>query len=219
MFVVPLSDPRIGAVPVRDCGEPLVDLRTSAPLLVDDRQADPAGAYAHLRSGVVDRLVAAQSLLPRGVRLVVIEGYRPLATQERYFREYHEQLRRAHPDWSTVRLSERASRYIAPPPVAPHVAGAAVDLTLCTEDGRELPMGTSVNASPEASGGRCYTDSPAIPPAAREHRDLLCGALRAVHFVNYPSEWWHWSYGDRYWAFMTGAASARYGPIATLAEQ
>jgi D-alanyl-D-alanine dipeptidase len=146
-------------------------------------------------------------------------AYRPLATQERYFREYHEQLRRAHPDWSTVRLSERASRYIAPPPVAPHVAGAAVDLTLCTEDGRELPMGTSVNASPEASGGRCYTDSPAIPPAAREHRDLLCGALRAVHFVNYPSEWWHWSYGDRYWAFMTGAASARYGPIATLAEQ
>ena len=18
---------------------------------------------------------------------------------------------------------------------------------------------------------------------------------------NYPAEWWHWSYGDRYWAF------------------
>jgi D-alanyl-D-alanine dipeptidase len=28
--------------------------------------------------------------------------------------------------------------------------------------------------------------------------------------VNYPTEWWHWSYGDRYWALMTGAPAARY---------
>jgi len=30
--------------------------------------------------------------------------------------------------------------------------------------------------------------------------------------VNYPTEWWHWSYGDRYWAFVTGAPHALYGP-------
>ena len=32
-------------------------------------------------------------------------------------------------------------------------------------------------------------------------------------FVNYPTEWWHWSYGDRYWALTTGAAAALYGPV------
>jgi D-alanyl-D-alanine dipeptidase len=32
--------------------------------------------------------------------------------------------------------------------------------------------------------------------------------------VNYPTEWWHWSYGDRYWALMTGAPAALYGPVA-----
>ncbi|MEK8108013.1 hypothetical protein NKG94_28990 [Micromonospora sp. M12] len=31
--------------------------------------------------------------------------------------------------------------------------------------------------------------------------------------VNYPTEWWHWSYGDRYWALMTGAPQTRYGPV------
>jgi zinc D-Ala-D-Ala dipeptidase len=31
--------------------------------------------------------------------------------------------------------------------------------------------------------------------------------------VNYPTEWWHWSYGDRYWAYQSGARAARFGPL------
>jgi D-alanyl-D-alanine dipeptidase len=30
--------------------------------------------------------------------------------------------------------------------------------------------------------------------------------------VNYPTEWWHWSFGDRYWAYATGAGRSHYGP-------
>jgi D-alanyl-D-alanine dipeptidase len=41
--------------------------------------------------------------------------------------------------------------------------------------------------------------------------------LSAQGLVNYPTEWWHWSYGDRYWALLTGAAHATYGPITELA--
>jgi D-alanyl-D-alanine dipeptidase len=41
---------------------------------------------------------------------------------------------------------------------------------------------------------------------------VLGGALGAVGLVNYPTEWWHWSYGDRYWALTTGAPAALYGP-------
>jgi D-alanyl-D-alanine dipeptidase len=37
--------------------------------------------------------------------------------------------------------------------------------------------------------------------------------LSAQGLVNYPTEWWHWSYGDRYWALVTGAPHAPYGPI------
>jgi D-alanyl-D-alanine dipeptidase len=28
-----------------------------------------------------------------------------------------------------------------------------------------------------------------------------------------PTEWWHWSYGDRYWAFAAHRPAAIYGPI------
>ncbi len=35
--------------------------------------------------------------------------------------------------------------------------------------------------------------------------------LGAAGLVNYPTEWWHWSYGDRYWAMATGAPGAIYG--------
>lgn len=41
--------------------------------------------------------------------------------------------------------------------------------------------------------------------------------MTATGSVNYPGEWWHWSCGDRYWAFITGPHHARYGP-ATLNE-
>ncbi len=29
---------------------------------------------------------------------------------------------------------------------------------------------------------------------------------------NYPTEWWHWSYGDRYWALTLGRSHAIFGP-------
>jgi len=43
-------------------------------------------------------------------------------------------------------------------------------------------------------------------------RRHLGRALTAEGFVNYPTEWWRWSFGDRYWALLTGAANACYGP-------
>lgn len=207
-----MSDPKIAAIPVQECGELLVDLRSDGILLVDPRKSDPAGAFAHLRQGVVQRLVTAQDLLPNGLRLLFVEGYRPLALQREYFEEYAAELRTAHPDWSTARIHAAASRYVSPPDIAPHSAGAAVDLTLVDADGHELDLGTRLNASPEESGGACYTDADNITAEAREHRRTLGTALTAAGLVNYPTEWWHWSYGDRYWALATGADSAIYGP-------
>jgi len=42
---------------------------------------------------------------------------------------------------------------------------------------------------------------------------LLGRVLGGAGLVNYPTEWWHWSYGDRYWALMTGAPAALHGPV------
>lgn len=211
--IVLMSDPRVAAVPVRENGEPLADLRRVPGLLVDERKRDGAGAFAHLREGVLARLLDAQAKLPDGMRLLVVEGYRPPPLQRRYFEEYAADLRAANPGWSAGQVHTAASRYVSPPQIAPHSAGAAVDLTLADAHGRELDFGTRVNASPEESLGACYTAFAGIGDEARRHRDVLGAALAAAGLVNYPTEWWHWSYGDRYWALRTGAAAALYGPL------
>ncbi|MFJ6791574.1 nitrilase-related carbon-nitrogen hydrolase [Streptomyces angustmyceticus] len=208
-----MGDPAVAAIPVRECGEPLVDVRTEAPgLLVATVCEDARGAFARLRARVLRRLLAAQEALPDGLRLQLVEGYRPPELQRRYFEEYADDLRAAHPDWEAGRIHRAASRYVSPPEIAPHSAGGAVDLTLVTGQGAEVDMGTPINASPEESDGACYTAAPGLTPAARANRRVLNAALRSAGLVNYPTEWWHWSYGDRYWALATGADHALYGP-------
>ena len=206
-----MADPRIAAIPVRENGQELVDVRNSA-LVVSDLYKDDTGAFAQMRSEVLDRLADADQALPDGVRLLIVEAYRPLAVQKRYFDGYKDQLRTENPDWDEERLHLAASRYVSPPAIAPHSAGGAVDLTLCTDNGEQLDLGSVINASPEESSGACYTNYRDLPAEARHNRGVLAAALGEAGFVNYPTEWWHWSYGDRYWALTTGAPNALYGP-------
>jgi D-alanyl-D-alanine dipeptidase len=210
--IVLMADARIAAIPVQERAEPLVDVRGRGSLLVSRLYEDPAGAFAHLRREVADRLAAAQESLPDGLRLLIVEGYRPPALQSRYYDEYLGRLRKENPDWPDARLRSAASRYVSPPEIAPHSAGAAVDLTLADAEGRALDLGTRLNATPEESDGACYTEAPDISTLARANRQTLAAALTAAGLVNYPTEWWHWSFGDRYWALATGSEAAIYGP-------
>ncbi|GAA3705244.1 M15 family metallopeptidase [Nonomuraea antimicrobica] len=209
--VVLISDPRVTSIPVRESGEPLADVR--GRLRVDDRLADDRGAYAYLREGVLRRLEHAERLLPDGYHLLVVEGYRPVATQRRIFDQYRAELQTTFPNMSPDQVYIAASRYVSPVEVAPHTAGAAVDLTLCAPDGLEYDMGTAVNDNPEQSDGACFTAAPNISDDARANRKLLAAALEPAGLVNYPTEWWHWSYGDRYWAMSTQAEHALFGPV------
>ena len=208
-----LSDPRVAAVPSRDDGDPLVDVREVPALRLDERAADPEGAYARLRSGLAERLEDAQRKLPDGLRLLIVEGYRPYAAQQAIFTGYRNELRRLNPSWPATRLLVETSKFVSPVEVAPHSTGGAVDLTLCTPDGIELDMGTPLDATPVASDNACFTAAPNITAAAKRNRRILIDALTSVGLVNYPTEWWHWSFGDRYWALTTNAAHAKYGPL------
>ena len=89
-----------------------------------------------------------------------------------------------------------------------HQAGAALDITLATADRKPLDMGTNMQAftplTPTALD---------VPDTARQNRDLLVDTLAAQGLINYPDEWWHFSYGDRLWAEVTGHTQAFYAPI------
>ncbi|WP_225840240.1 M15 family metallopeptidase [Streptomyces sp. NK08204] len=210
-----LSDPRVSDTPVADCGEPLADIATCPAIALDPRERDEAGAYGRVRTGVLERLSSASERLPAGVGLLVIEGHRSPAEQARRFALYEDRLR-ASGITDPAELRRRTSAFVSPVEVAPHCAGAAVDLTLVDRDGVELDMGGAVNGHRTGDERWCPFDAPGLSPSARDNRNLLAGCLREEGFVNYPSEWWHWSYGDRYWALMTGAPAAVYGPIQVL---
>lgn len=197
-----LSDPRVAAVPVRESGEPLVRLGASF-----------GPARSLVRRGLADRLATAQRDLPPGVTLRVVEGHRAVADQRAIIAAYSAEVCAAHPGISPADLEVLTSRFVSPVAVAPHVAGAAVDLTLVDACGEELDLGTAIDATPERSGGACYFDAAGIGADARAHRDLLARALGGAGLVNYATEWWHWSFGDRYWALTTGAPAALYGPV------
>ncbi|MHA6757572.1 M15 family metallopeptidase [Streptacidiphilus sp. PAMC 29251] len=202
-----IGDPQVARIPVQDNGEPMAAL---------DWMSGPAvGAARLVRVGVADRLAAAQTVLPRGVRLHLSEGLRHAADQQAIIASYRALLCRERPGVDEAELHRLTSRYVAPLAVAPHVAGAAVDLTLADSHGRPLPMGSALDATPEESDGACFFAAPGIDPEARRNRDLLAWALGGAGLVNYPTEWWHWSFGDRYWAYRSDAAHACYGPVLT----
>ncbi|MEV6874534.1 hypothetical protein [Amycolatopsis sp. NPDC051128] len=188
-----LSDPRLAAIPIRDSEEPLIDVQTSAPL----RVAGPT----YLRYGLVDRLVTAQSLLPRHVRLLIVDGYRP-PNPCRHATCAVEEVKLSHPDVSTEDLDRLVGVCATPPEVAPHLTGGAVDLTLSDED--RAVRNTVLLPT-------CCSGPLPLPPDKTWR--LLTSALGAVGLANYPARWWHWSYGDRFWAHATQMPHARYGPV------
>ncbi|MBA3782311.1 MAG: dipeptidase, partial [Nocardioides sp.] len=184
--VVLMSDLRVASLPAGGSDEPLVDVRGQLGF-GDLHGSDDA---AHVRAGLLRRLLVADRALPDGLRLLVVEGYRPPELQRRYFTSYAARLAVDDPALSPEEVHRLASRYVSPPDVAPHSAGAAVDVTLLGPDGHEVWMGCGLNDSPEDSEGRCYTRHPDVRGAAREMRDVLTAALSAVGLVNYPTEWW-----------------------------
>ena len=205
-----MGDPTVAKIPVDECGDPLVPAAEGFVLSPLKDGFDPY--RSRIRHGVSKRLIAAQDHLPGGVRICWVEGHRDAKVQEQYFNEYRARLTSLDQTLDDEDSYLLASRYVAPPKIAPHVSGAAIDITLCDDGGNELDMGTPVNATPEDSNGACYFDA-TVSAEARENRTLLAQALEEVGLVNYPTEWWHWSYGDRYWAMATGASAAIYGPL------
>jgi D-alanyl-D-alanine dipeptidase len=208
-----ISDSRVLAVPIEECGEPLVDLR-EYPLLATiehPRVGRRCETQLHCREGVARRLVEADSALPDGVRLLVLECHRTIGRQRANWERHLRELRELHPDWSEGRLAQENARLVAPPDEAPpHSTGGAVDVTLVDAATLgELDMGAPVNLR----GSLSYTSSRQITRGARRNRLKLLKAMEEAGFVNYGYEWWHYSHGDRYWAYSTGAPAARYASV------
>jgi len=211
------SQEELDRVPIRDNGEPLVDFLQVCPELVFS-PVHPVFEFprVHLvRQSVAEMLCQAARALPKGLRLQIVEGYRPMSVQWAMFKYWLERGRREHPDWSDQEVKRMAMRFSAPPDAPsppPHLTGGAVDLEIIDESGQRLDFTSPYEltdprqAAPLAAG---------LSDTAQRDRALLRSVLEPTGLTNYVAEWWHWSYGDSGWALRVGADHALYG-LATL---
>ncbi|MBU6321124.1 MAG: D-alanyl-D-alanine carboxypeptidase family protein [Patescibacteria group bacterium] len=204
------------AYPIRESGEALVTLQDAGHEAGIELALAPIAPGLgvedlKLRKEAAKRLVAAARELPEGIRFKIVEAYRPLAIQRQYFAEVSAEIARDE-GLSGEALWERVTEFVADPALCPpHTTGGALDCTLVDVNGVELDMGSPLNAVDD----RSYTDAPELSAEARKNRDLLCDTLLAAGFVNLPTEWWHYSYGDQYWAAFTRVPAALYGSLET----
>lgn len=206
----PISDLR--SIPIRECGEPLVDFTTLPNVLLGQPRFDYRRETL-LRRGVAERLAAAAASLPDGYRLGVIEGWRAPHIQRRLYAMVWNRIKAANPDWSEVRLRRLVNRFTAPmnarvPP--PHTTGGAMDVDLLDPHGKPHDV-----VSPfERRDMKCFAlDAPGLSDTARHNRAILAAALAGAGITNYPSEFWHYSYGDQGWAYRGGHPAALYGSV------
>lgn len=209
-MTVLISDPAVLRTEVRECDEPLLSVK-GHPTLRHSEKRLPDNPLFHLaRQGVVERLAHAASLLPAGVFLQVDEGLRPQWLQRHWYDGHKARLRARSPDLTDEALHAETIRFIADPDsLAPHTTGGAVDVCLVDAAGQELDLGSPPDVPAHLCEGRCNTLATNLEPEAAQRRRWLITAMSAAGFVNYFTEWWHWSWGDQYWAFMSGDV-ARY---------
>ena len=212
--IVTISE--LSAVPCKDNGEPIVNLKDISPkIYLNYRRVNSGIDSILVRKSVADKLQKVQKqleLYDAQMQLMVVEGYRPLAYQEKYYLKELLSQFQANPSLDFDLLLEHTHQFVALPTLAGHPTGGALDLTIAYS-GEELDMGGRIAdfSSPQI----LPTYSNSITQEQAQRRILLHDLMVAEDFAPFYGEWWHFSYGDREWAAFYKKPEAIYSPIFT----
>lgn len=220
--MVLITDPKVLVIPVLDQQESWVDLRKEGGICIGPSPEIPNNQdYTILRKTVYEKLLSAQNLLPKGLYFCLYEGYRSLSLQNSLFQNRLAKIKALHPDWTHKQQFIETTRLVSPlihlddsHNIPPHSTGGAFDVYLVDEQGEALDMGIHPKDwMQDSDGALSQTDSKHISVEAQHNRAIMNQALEAMGFANYPSEYWHWSYGDRYWAYVYKKPAALYASL------
>jgi zinc D-Ala-D-Ala dipeptidase len=204
---LPLEE--IKKIVIHESNEPLVEISETGCLKLLKEHRYLSGK---LRQGACELLYKASENLPEGYSLLVVTAYRPVWMQKELYRGRLKQLARKHPFmlvFQYPKWKKLVNRYTSPPGGSSHQYGGAVDVTIIDDKGERLDMGTTLTDF----GVKVHTENDLITNEHRKNRNMLYNAMIQAGFVNYPLEWWHYSYGDRMWAAYSGRKECFYGKI------
>ena len=201
----------IRSIKVKDCGEKMVNLTdyfdAQSGVLMDD--------ILYARERVCLMLQEVVKNLPDGYVLKIKSAYRSLREQRQKWTRAMERTKLLYPNLAGEELYRKTREYCADPLSergGGHQTGGALDVTLCIKAGDEispLDMGTEIGEYSE----KTKTENPHLDVLQRKNRTLLKQEMERVGFVNYPNEWWHYSYGDQMWCAYSRHKTAFYGKI------
>ena len=220
--------PKSRAQTIVECDEPLVSIGLIPEKILVSPQyfiqlLDGALPDIYSRESVFTRLLAATEDLPKGLRFVVYDCWRPVKVQQSLFDEMKKQFHEANPDKTDAELTDMALIYVALPSFdplkpSPHNTGGAIDLSIVDAEGTPLDMGGPYDDATEISGTMYFEKKLAAGETlsdaemrACENRRLLYGIMTKAGFTNYVDEWWHFDYGNQNWAWASNAEHAIYG--------
>ncbi len=152
-----------------------------------------------LRKSVARRLGAVADRLPPRWGLAVFDAWRPIALQAELY-----DLAAADPRIEEGFMTKVSHDPRTPPP---HLTGGAVDVTL-TFDGIPLAPGCGFDDITHLAYTAVLEQEPGPD---RELRRFLYWSMRAEGFVVIGFEWWHFEFGTRRWALVTGGLPV-FGP-------
>lgn len=166
------------------------------------------------RKTVVQKLLDAEKLLPKGYHFRIFDAYRPIAVQQALWDYFKAQKTAENPTLSDKEINKITAFFVSYPSYnvlepSLHNTGGAVDLTIVDADGNELDMGCKFDEFTDKAWTNhyepdCYNGE--RNETVRDNRRLLYHVMTSVGFTNLPSEWWHYDYGDDKWAQLNHTA-------------
>lgn len=155
-----------------------------------------------LRKKVVQMLNKAQRKLPKGYHLIIKDAFRSKDMVLKMYDKYFKKIKEEKPNLTEKEIDLFIRNKLAMPDdsVPPgHMTGGAVDVVLCDDNGKHINTRNS-NYNFLNNPKHQYTFAKDLAPDIKRNRMILYKALTRVGFSNFFKEYWHYSYGDGYWA-------------------
>lgn len=185
---------------IKECNEPLVDIKKLCPNIKIDlgKWRMKKGEIAYLRKTVAKMICRAEKKLPKGMTFIIGDAWRPQYIQVEIMKCFIKRFSKKYPKWPKNKIVKEVRKYVHPSSgkyASGHMTGGAVDLRLWS-NGKKIPMKSSKLTYQE----NAKSFQPKLPLYIQKNRNIMFTVLKKVGLFNYSKEYWHWSYGDIWWA-------------------
>lgn len=204
-FKKTISQKYITRIHVKECYEHLEELVNHHKIIIDKNTVE---SPVLLRKTVANKLYRIADNLADNEYIKIYRAYSSrLALTEKWNEEFNKMQSENSNIGKAQMLSILNKKYTNPDKsMGGHDTGAALDVALCDKNGNDLDFGSKYREKASKHSNE----------EQKKNRLHLVKIMKAQGFVNNPTQWWHFSYGDKTWALYKGK---RYGAIYDSAEK